>query len=188
MSAPIPAPTGTLLHAGGGEGVCQPWSCPQALAQGGKHHGHAMDCSWTPSTVWGSPVGHKQWSLQPCPGQAPGVPQGHPQSPLPGGEPHPPLREPMPRGAVWSLAFAHQPSSAEGTVPTSTAPAPVAAPLEGIWEAALSLSGACSLMCAHRHPGRMAWRSLVLLPFLLTTGKDSSWHLAWVGGRCWSCF
>lgn len=47
----------------------------------------------------------------------------------------------------------------------------------GIWGASLSPSGACSLVCAHRHPGRMAWHSLVLLPFLLATGKDSSWHL-----------
>lgn len=89
----------------------------------------------------------------------------------------------MSRSAVWSLVFAHQPSSAEGTVPTSTSPALVAAPWEGFGGQA-----SVSLVCAHRHPGRMAWHSLVLLPFLLATGKDSSWLLAWEGGRCWSCF
>lgn len=48
---------------------------------------------------------------------------------------------------MWSLVFAHQPSSAEGTVPTNTSPALVAAPQEGFGVRPQSLrclfSGVC---------------------------------------------
>lgn len=68
----------------------------------------------------------------------------------------------MPRGAVWSLAFAHQPSSAEGTVPTSTSPALVAAPQEGF--------------------GGQPSVSQVLVPWCVPTGILAGWH-----GAPWCC-
>lgn len=48
--------------------------------------------------------------------------------------------------------------------------------------------GVGSLVCARRLAGRMAWRSLVLLPFLLTAGEDFARQLSCVGGRHWRCF
>lgn len=181
MSDPVPAPTGTLLHGVGGclsavevptgPGTSRetPWSC--------------QGYSRTQSSAWRGPVGHKQWNLQPCPGQTPGSPR-HSYSPLylevTTVLPCHVLREPT--SAVCSLLFAHQPSSAEGTVPTSTSPGLVAVPQQGFGGQPQSLR-CCSLVCAHRHPGRMAWRSWVLLPFLLATGKDSLGIChGWVGG------
>lgn len=101
-------------------------------------------------------------------------------SPPAGGQPCPP--KPCPQGAhvqdrsvepgVCSPA-----QLSRGDCPHQHLSCPGGCSPGGIWGAGLSPSGACSLVCAHRHPGRMAWHSLVLLPFLLATGKDSSWHL-----------
>lgn len=55
----------------------------------------------------------------------------------------------------------------------------------GWWEP--SAPGAGSLVCVRRLPGRMALRSLMLLPFLLTAGEDFAQQLERVG-RCWKCF
>lgn len=72
------------------------------------------------------------------------------------------LREPLPRSAVWSLLFAHQPSSAEGTALTSTSPALVAASWEGF-------GGAGSVF-------------QVFVPWCVPTGVLAGWH-----GALWCC-
>jgi len=159
------------------------------------HHGSGTDCAWAPTAAWGGPVEHEQRSLQPCPGEGPGVPKcPHGLQHLEA-NPGPPChvtRGPVPGDAGWSPVLAHQSSSAEGNVHTRAPPTPGAAPQEGFGVAGgsrqPSAPGASSLLCARRLAGRMAWRSLVLLPFLLMAGEDFAQWLSWVGGRHWRDF
>ena len=59
-------------------------------------------------------------------------------------------------------------------------------PPEGMWGGWWQ-QAAVSLRClfSYRRAGRMAWNSLVLLPFLLVTGEDFARQLARVDGRLW---
>lgn len=93
----------------------------------------------------------------------------------------------MPGDAGWSLVLAHQ-----GLPPLEPLLPQGLLPRKGLWGLVGAGShkpqGAGCLVCAHRLAGRMAWRSLLLLPFLLAAGEDFARWLAWVVRRHWRCF